>query len=122
MDASHLCLWIIDYIGCLLDHGDCYFQSRKSHGIGECNPDDQMSGLRPQDSRILGIQDFRFGFPNPDLDHHRARRTWSASKNVRKRSTKDLKEQLANLCPARRDDMKTMQELLRGVAHITHFS
>ena len=39
-----------------------------------------------------------------------------------KRSTKDLKDQLANLCRARRDDMKTMQELLRGVAHTIRFS
>ena len=70
----------------------------------------------------MGIQDFRFGFPNPDLDHHRSRRTWSASKKRVKRSTKDLKEQLANVCRARRDDMKTMQELLRGVAHIIHYS
>ena len=58
--------------------------SKKSHGIGKCNPDDQMSGLRPQDSRILGIQDFRFGFHNPDLDHHPARRTWPASKKASK--------------------------------------
>ena len=78
MDASHLCLWIIDHIGCLLGHVDCYFLISKSHGIGKCNTDDQMSRLIPQDSRILGIQDFRFGFPNPDLDHNRARRTWPA--------------------------------------------
>ena len=81
-----------------------------------------MSGLRHQDSRILGIRDFRFGFPNPDLDHQQARRTWPAFKKRAKRSTKDLKEQLANLCRARRDDMKTVQELLRGVAHIIYFS
>ena len=39
-----------------------------------------------------------------------------------KRSTKDLKERLINLCRARRDDTKTMQELLRDVAHTIRFS
>ena len=84
-----------------------------------------MSGLGPQDSRIVGIQDFKFGFPNPDPDHHRAIEQDALGQPPKKRVkrlAKDLEEQLANLCRARRDDMKTMQELLRGVAHVIRFS
>ena len=43
------------------------------------------------------------------------------SKQRVNRSTKDLKERLINLCYARRDDTKTMQDLLRDVAHTIRF-
>ena len=80
-----------------------------------------MSGLRPQDSRILvfrisglaSLIQTSTTIEQDALGQHSKKRV--------KRSTKDLKEQLVNLCRARRDDMKTMQELLRGVAHIIHF-